>query len=89
MVASDEAGLGDRRSRGRARRQCELVQAAGEVVVDRNGVKIVGHPNRRPRWRRTPSALYAKNLFSFLETFWDKDAGARRSMGRRSSRRRC
>jgi hypothetical protein len=57
MVASDEAGLGDRRSRGRARRQLRTV-GAGQVV-EKNGVKIVGQ-NMPSRLAASASALYAR-----------------------------
>ena len=46
----------------------------GEVVTTQNGVKIVGHLNVPGRLAATSSALYAKNLFSFLETMIDKTA---------------
>ncbi|WP_293853052.1 Re/Si-specific NAD(P)(+) transhydrogenase subunit alpha [uncultured Alsobacter sp.] len=48
----------------------------GEVVTTPNGVKIVGHLNVPGRLAATSSALYAKNLFSFLETMVDKAAKA-------------
>ena len=41
-----------------------------------NGVKIVGHLNVPGRLAATSSALYAKNLFAFLETMVDKAAKA-------------
>ncbi len=44
----------------------------GEVAVTANGVKIVGHLNVPGRLAATASALYSKNLFSFLETMIDK-----------------
>lgn len=44
----------------------------GEVVTTPNGVKIVGHLNVPGRLAATSSALYAKNLFAFLETMIDK-----------------
>jgi NAD(P) transhydrogenase subunit alpha len=47
---------------------------AGEVV-ERHGVKIVGHKNVPSRLASDASALYARNLFTFVSTFWDKDAG--------------
>ena len=47
---------------------------AGEVV-ERHGVKIVGHRNVPSRLAADASALYARNLFNFLSAFWDKDAG--------------
>jgi NAD(P) transhydrogenase subunit alpha len=48
----------------------------GEVVTTPNGVKIVGHLNVPGRLAATSSALYAKNLFAFLETMVDKAAKA-------------
>ncbi|MHB2165521.1 Re/Si-specific NAD(P)(+) transhydrogenase subunit alpha [Alsobacter sp. R-9] len=48
----------------------------GEIVTTPNGVKIVGHLNVPGRLAATASALYAKNLFAFLETMVDKAAKA-------------
>ena len=48
---------------------------AGEVV-ERHGVKIVGHRNVPSRLAADSSALFARNLFNFLSAFWDKDKGA-------------
>jgi NAD(P) transhydrogenase subunit alpha len=47
---------------------------AGEIV-ERHGVKIVGHRNVPSRLATDSSALFARNLFNFLSAFWDKDAG--------------
>ena len=47
---------------------------AGEVV-ERHGVKIVGHRNVASRLPADASALFARNLFNFLNAFWDKEAG--------------
>ncbi|RKE47680.1 MULTISPECIES: NAD(P) transhydrogenase subunit alpha [unclassified Sphingomonas] len=47
---------------------------AGEVVVV-NGVKIVGYRNVPSRLAADASALFSRNLFNFLNAFWDKDAG--------------
>ncbi len=47
---------------------------AGEVV-ERHGVRIVGHTNVASRLAADASALYARNLFNFLTAFWDKEAG--------------
>ena len=47
---------------------------AGEVVT-RHGVKIVGHRNVASRLPADASALFSRNLYNFLSTFWDKDAG--------------
>jgi NAD(P) transhydrogenase subunit alpha len=42
------------------------------AVVDLGGVKIVGHNNVPGRLAASASALYAKNLVTFLETLIDK-----------------
>ncbi|MGF7149002.1 NAD(P) transhydrogenase subunit alpha [Sphingomonas zeicaulis] len=47
---------------------------AGQVV-ERHGVKIVGHRNVPSRLAADASALYSRNLFNFLSAFWDKEAG--------------
>ena len=47
---------------------------AGEVV-ERHGVRIVGHTNVASRLAADASALYARNLFNFLSAFWDKETG--------------
>ncbi|MEG3083961.1 NAD(P) transhydrogenase subunit alpha [Sphingomonas sp. PB2P12] len=47
---------------------------AGDVVVV-NGVKIVGHRNVPSRLATDASALFARNLYNFLNAFWNKDAG--------------
>jgi len=47
---------------------------AGEVV-ERQGVKIVGHRNVPSRLAADASALFARNLFNFLSAFWDKEPG--------------
>ena len=44
---------------------------AGEVV-DLDGVKIVGYTNVAGRVAASASGLYARNLFSFIETMVDK-----------------
>jgi NAD(P) transhydrogenase subunit alpha len=46
---------------------------AGEIV-ERHGVKIVGHRNVPSRLAADASALYARNLYNFISAFWDKDA---------------
>jgi NAD(P) transhydrogenase subunit alpha len=50
---------------------CELAQP-GEVVLTKNGVRIVGHLNVAGRLATTASALYSKNLLAFVETLVDK-----------------
>jgi len=47
---------------------------AGEIV-ERHGVKIVGHRNVPSRLATDASALFARNLFNFLSAFWDKEQG--------------
>ena len=47
---------------------------AGDVV-ERHGVKIVGHRNVPSRLAADASALFARNLYNFLSAYWDKDAG--------------
>ena len=47
---------------------------AGEVV-ERHGVKIVGHRNVPSRLAADASALFSRNLYNFLAAFWDKEAG--------------
>jgi NAD(P) transhydrogenase subunit alpha len=47
---------------------------AGQVV-ERHGVRIVGHRNVPSRLAADSSALYARNLYNFLSAFWDKEAG--------------
>ncbi|QBR71427.1 NAD(P)(+) transhydrogenase (Re/Si-specific) subunit alpha [Beijerinckiaceae bacterium] len=49
---------------------CELSKP-GELVVTKNGVKIVGNLNVAGRLSATASALYAKNLLAFIETMID------------------
>ncbi|WP_372622939.1 Re/Si-specific NAD(P)(+) transhydrogenase subunit alpha [Falsiroseomonas sp.] len=45
----------------------------GELVTTGNGVKILGWSNWPGRIPAASSALYARNLLTFLTTFWDKD----------------
>ena len=47
---------------------------AGEVVTI-HGVRIVGHRNVPSRLAADTSALFSRNLYNFLSTFWDKEAG--------------
>lgn len=48
---------------------------AGEVV-EKHGVKIVGHKNVPSRLAADTSALFARNLYNFLSAFWDKEKNA-------------
>ncbi|WP_294313882.1 NAD(P) transhydrogenase subunit alpha [uncultured Sphingomonas sp.] len=47
---------------------------AGEIV-ERHGVTIVGHRNVAGRLPADASALFSRNLYNFLSTFWDKETG--------------
>ncbi|RLQ88491.1 Re/Si-specific NAD(P)(+) transhydrogenase subunit alpha [Notoacmeibacter ruber] len=49
---------------------------AGEVVVTKNDVTIIGHLNVAGRIAATASQLYAKNLYAFLETMVDGESGS-------------
>ena len=48
----------------------------GEDYITDNGVRILGHRNWPSRIAVAASQLYARNLLTFLTTFWDKDAKA-------------
>ena len=48
----------------------------GDVVTTANGVKIVGHLNMPGRVSASSSLLFAKNLYTFLESMVDKAAKA-------------
>jgi H+-translocating NAD(P) transhydrogenase subunit alpha len=48
----------------------------GELYVTGNGVKVLGYRNWPGRIPVAASNLYARNLLTFLTTFWDKDAKA-------------
>ena len=52
-----------------------VLSRPGEVV-DHNGVKIVGHTNVPGRLAGNASELYARNLYNFIETFFDQESGA-------------
>ncbi len=47
----------------------------GQMITTPNGVKVVGYVNWPGRIPVASSTLYARNLLTFLSTFWDKDAG--------------
>ena len=51
---------------------CELTQP-GSIFITENGVKIIGWRNWPGRIAVAASQLYAKNLYTFLSTFWDKE----------------
>ena len=52
---------------------CEATHP-GEMYVTDKGVKILGYRNWPSRIPVAASNLYAKNLLTFITTFWDKDA---------------
>jgi NAD(P) transhydrogenase subunit alpha len=45
----------------------------GELTVTPNGVQILGYRNWPARIAVASSQLYARNLLTFLTTFWDKE----------------
>ncbi len=47
----------------------------GEAIHTDNGVTVLGYTNWPGRIAVAASSLYARNLLTFLTTFWDKDAG--------------
>ena len=48
----------------------------GELVITANGVRVLGWRNWPARIAVAASQLYARNLLTFLSTFWDKEAQA-------------
>jgi NAD(P) transhydrogenase subunit alpha len=50
----------------------------GERITTANGVSILGYFNWPGRIPVASSSLYARNLLTFLTTFWDKEAKAPR-----------
>lgn len=47
----------------------------GTSYVTENGVRVLGWHNWPGRIAVAASSLYARNLLTFVSTFWDKDAG--------------
>ena len=43
--------------------------------VERHGVKIIGYANTPAQLPTDTSALYSRNLYNFLNAFWDKETG--------------
>lgn len=43
-------------------------------VAERHGVKIVGHRNVPSRLAADASALFARNIYNFLNAFWDAES---------------
>ena len=56
---------------------CEAT-VPGEAVTTPGGVKVLGYRNWAGRIPVAASNLYARNLLTFLTSFWDKDAKAPR-----------
>ncbi len=54
---------------------CELT-VPGEAITTPGGVRILGWRNWPGRISVAASALYSRNLLTFLTTFWDKEARA-------------
>jgi len=48
----------------------------GQLIVTPNGVTVLGYNNWPGRIAVASSSLYARNLFTFLSTFWDKETKA-------------
>ena len=48
----------------------------GELTVTPNGVQILGYRNWPGRIAVASSQLYARNLLTFLTTFWDKETAS-------------
>ncbi len=48
----------------------------GELIITENGVRILGYRNWPSRIGVAASQLYARNLLTFITTFWDKEAKA-------------
>jgi H+-translocating NAD(P) transhydrogenase subunit alpha len=46
-----------------------------DKIVENHGVKIIGYSNTPAHLAADASALYSRNLFIFLQAFWDKEAG--------------
>jgi NAD(P) transhydrogenase subunit alpha len=56
---------------------CELT-VPGEAITTPGGVRVLGWRNWPGRIAVASSSLYARNLLTFLTTFWDKEAKAPR-----------
>jgi H+-translocating NAD(P) transhydrogenase subunit alpha len=49
--------------------------SVADQIVERHGVKIMGYANTPARLATDASALYSRNIFIFIQAFWDKEAG--------------
>ncbi len=54
---------------------CEAT-VPGQAITTSNGVVVLGYQNWPGRIPVAASSLYARNLLTFLNAFWDKDAKA-------------
>jgi len=75
MVASMKAGSVIVDLAADAGGNCAATQA-GVSVLTPNGVRVLGWRNWPGRIAVAASQLYARNLLTFLTTFWDKDGKA-------------
>jgi len=46
-----------------------------DQLVEKHGVKIIGYANTPAHLPADASALFSRNLFNFLNAFWDKEVG--------------
>ena len=49
--------------------------SVADQVIEKHGVKLMGFSNTPTHLAADASALYSRNLFNFLNAFWDKEAG--------------
>jgi NAD(P) transhydrogenase subunit alpha len=75
MVASMKAGSVVVDIAADAGGNCALTQPGSSIVTD-NGVRVLGWRNWPGRIAVAASSLYARNLLTFITTFWDKEAKA-------------
>ena len=75
MVASMKAGSVVVDLAADAGGNCERTQPGSSFLTE-NGVRILGWRNWPGRIAVASSSLYARNLLTFLTTFWDKEAQA-------------
>ncbi len=77
MVASMRAGSVIVDIASDAGGNCEATRP-GELFVSENGVRVLGWRNWPGRIPVAASSLFARNLLTFLTTFWDKESGRMR-----------
>jgi NAD(P) transhydrogenase subunit alpha len=75
MVAAMKAGSVVVDLAAEAGGNCEAT-VPGEMITTSNGVRVLGYRNWPGRIAVAASNLYARNLLTFLTTFWDKEAKA-------------